>query len=138
MIHTDVKPQNIILRNTLESAAALCDFGTATSGSEFHVREIPCYTAPEFLYSRPGRPSDTWALAITMLVVLGVMPLPNGLWTIAKVHTKTEALGRMVDWLGQVRETSSSSADDEETALRHARGRRGQSSLSRFFVRGLS
>lgn len=105
IIHNDVKPQNIILRNTLASAAVLCDFGISTSGSGFHVRGTPCYIAPEFLYNERGRPSDLWALGVTMLFVLGFMPLPNGSWTIAEVHTKAETLGRMVDWLGQVRKT---------------------------------
>lgn len=100
-----MKPENIILRNGLVSGAVLCDFGVAASGKRPHCGGSPCYIAPEFLYNERGRPSDLWALGITMLFVLGYMPLPNGFWIIQEVQTKAEALGKMVEWLGQIRKT---------------------------------
>lgn len=103
IVHNDLKPENIILRSNLDGGAVLCDFGIATSGLRTHCGGTPCYISPEFLYNERGRPSDIWALGITMLFVLGFIPLPNGFWEIAGVQTKAEALGRMVDWLGQVR-----------------------------------
>ena len=102
IVHNDVKPENILLRS-LDNAAVLCDFGIATSGLRSHYGGTPCYIAPEFLYNERGRPAGLWALGITMIFVLGFMPLPNGFWELAGVHTNAEALGKMVDWLGQVR-----------------------------------
>lgn len=110
IVHNDIKPENIImrndsdsLRNNPDSIAILCDFGVAASSLVFRGGGTPCYLAPQFMYGERGKPSDIWAFGVTMLFVLNYMPLPNAFWEINEVQRKADALVRMVDWLGRVR-----------------------------------
>jgi hypothetical protein len=91
--HCDIKPHNVLLSHD-HRIAKLCDFGHArnmrdvvTSGGTH------CYIAPEFLVrGEIGAASDIWALGITMLFVLNIIPLPG-----TEYRAETWQIGRLVD-----------------------------------------
>jgi serine/threonine protein kinase len=114
IVHNDVKPDNIMLRERLPAdgtarlaptAAVLCDFGIATSGSQFATGGTPCYLAPDAIRHQRGRPGDLWALGVTMLFVLGFIPLPNRSWDLGGIPFELQQVQKMSEWLGEVRRT---------------------------------
>ena len=81
ILHLDLKPQNILLGQGRQ--AKICDFGFSVQhnveSSVFYSGGTPSYIPPEYIPNgKLGRPADVWALGITMLFVLGLIPLPNG------------------------------------------------------------
>lgn len=111
--HLDVKPQNILLSDDHQTAK-LCDFGhardidEAVRGGGTHY-----YIAPEFLLSsETSAASDIWALGITMLYVLNVIPLPGSepdaeIWQIHKLKDDKKERRKMRKWLRTVAEAKS-------------------------------
>jgi serine/threonine protein kinase len=91
--HCDIKPHNVLLSHD-HQIVKLCDFGHArnmrdvvTSGGTH------CYIAPEFLLrGEIGAASDIWALGITMLFILNIIPLPG-----TESRAETWQIGRLVD-----------------------------------------
>jgi len=103
ILHLDIKPQNILLG--YGGQAKICDFGFSVQSaiSMAYGGGTPDYIPPEYVDSgERGRPADVWALGITMLFVLGFVPLPNGDWMIGDVRKKTAAQEKMLAWLKQV------------------------------------
>ena len=103
ILHLDIKPQNILLGP--DSRAKICDFGFSVQcvSPIAHGGGTPHYIPPEYLNAgERGRPADVWAFGITMLFVLGLMPLPHGGWKIADVREETDAQKKMRDWVKQV------------------------------------
>lgn len=106
--HCDIKPHNILLSDD-HHTAKLCDFGHArnmhdvVTGGGTH-----CYIAPEFLLrGEIGAASDIWALGITMLFVLNIIPLPGTesgaeMWQIGKLLDDKMERRKMRRWLATV------------------------------------
>jgi serine/threonine protein kinase len=106
--HCDIKPHNILLSDN-HRTARLCDFGHArnmddvVTGGGTH-----CYIAPEFLLEgKIGAASDIWALGITMLYVLNIIPLPGTesgaeTWQIDKLVSDKVERRKMRRWLATV------------------------------------
>ncbi|KAF2877728.1 kinase-like domain-containing protein [Massariosphaeria phaeospora] len=118
VVHTDIKPQNILLAPT---RAVLCDFGQAQGIHEPAPKSgTPSYIPPEFLaVPERGAAGDVWAFGVTMLFVLGLVPAPAHHWVIADVRAGG-ARGRQADrnmaaWVaevnGLVRQMETSTSD---------------------------
>ncbi|KAK8835266.1 MAP kinase kinase kinase kinase activity protein [Tritrichomonas musculus] len=80
MIHSDVKPQNILFSNTCD--IKLADFGIAHNLNSISVQQTgkkdgtPFYMAPEMINGRPISSSiDIWALGITAFEMIVGIPL---------------------------------------------------------------
>jgi serine/threonine protein kinase len=110
--HCDFKPHNVLLSDD-HQMVKLCDFGHArnmrdvvTSGGTH------CYIAPEFLLrGEIGAASDIWALGITMLFVLNIIPLPGTesgaeTWQIGKLVGDKLERRKMRRWLVTVKEAT--------------------------------
>ncbi|KAJ4329816.1 hypothetical protein N0V87_010541 [Didymella glomerata] len=110
LIHCDIKPQNILLSDDHQSVK-VCDFGcaqaskrTGSGGGTHH------YIAPEYLLEQERNlASDVWSLGITMLYVLGLIPLPDSqpedeYWLINKLKDDESEQRKMLRWLGKVKE----------------------------------
>ncbi|KAH9247349.1 hypothetical protein BASA81_015066 [Batrachochytrium salamandrivorans] len=89
IIHLDIKPENLLLRNTKQDDLlhiALADFGLAmedtTNASEMDVCVgTPAYWAPEMVKrERYGRSVDIWSLGCVLYILLvGIHPFdPSG------------------------------------------------------------
>ena len=106
ILHLDIKPHNILLGQNRQ--AKICDFGFSVQynvePNVFHCGGTPNYIPPEYIPNgKVGRPADVWALGITMMFVLGLIPLPDGKWRIADTPQEgTKAQKRMLEWLDQV------------------------------------
>lgn len=118
--HNDIKPGNILYSK--QRGAVLCDFGLAQRASTLDVSYggTPYYVPPEYQsLRRRGPPGDVWALGITMLYVLGTIPLPDLLsvknysWIIADVHKggdgqdgedRSIAWTKMTNWIEAIRD----------------------------------
>jgi len=109
IIHRDIKPKNILLGND-GRGAVICDFGVSAKVNEGTELETfnggtPCYVPPEYLFNSPrGFECDIWAFGITMLFVLGLIPLPQGNWKIASIMQDLDVRQKMIDWLQEVRQ----------------------------------
>ncbi|KAI9150050.1 Calcium/calmodulin-dependent protein kinase type 1 [Paramyrothecium foliicola] len=118
-VHNDVKPANILYSR--DRGGVLCDFGLSTSGDKAMTGGTPYYLPPEYARAKVrGPPSDIWALGITMLYLLGCVPLPDLrvrkdhpqqlYWLIADLHrhrrkheeTGNEAMQKMMSWVGEI------------------------------------
>jgi tetratricopeptide (TPR) repeat protein len=78
VIHNDVKPQNIVVRN--DGRAVLVDFALSESSTaRNHARGTPHYVAPELLVGdRASTRSDVYSLAVTTFVIMnGAAPTPG-------------------------------------------------------------
>jgi serine/threonine protein kinase len=108
--HCDIKAQNILLSDDHQTTK-LIDFGNArhmsraVAGGGTH-----CYIAPEFMLGgETSAASDIWALGITMLFVLNIIPLPGTepgteVWQISKLKEDKIERRKMRRWLGIVTE----------------------------------
>lgn len=99
VLHHDIKPENILLSS---SGAKLCDFGTSCRASQKKAicnGGTPCYIPPEFLLNERSRPSDVWALRVSLLFVFRFIPLPSGNWRIAHVKSDDRVQDKMLTWL---------------------------------------
>lgn len=120
-VHNDIKPANILYSR--DRGAVLCDFGLSTRTTDPATNGgTPYYVPPEFVGSKQrGIPSDTWALGITMLYVLGHISFPDArgrqgpkqlYWIIADINRRsqlqankaTSAVTQMRQWLNEVNE----------------------------------
>ena len=104
IVHSDIKPQNIILRSA-DNRAILCDFGNAFivhSSQPLRNGGTPSYIAPEFLQFERSYPSDIWAFGVTMAYVFKRFPLPTGSWCIADIHSSDELWHTMSTWIGKI------------------------------------
>jgi serine/threonine protein kinase len=130
MVHNDVKPANILYSK--HRGAVLCDFGLSTSRNVTTTGGTPYYIPPEFAAGKArGPPADIWALGVTMLYILGFMPLPDTrgrrdhprrlYWIIADLHRrgkderekdKIEATQSMRAWLKEVEDIASTLGND--------------------------
>ncbi|EGX95492.1 Protein kinase-like domain [Cordyceps militaris CM01] len=77
LVHNDIKPANILY--ALDRGAVLCDFGMSTvSSSPPGGGGTPYYIPPEFIGRKlRGPAADVWAMGVTMLYLLGKLPLPE-------------------------------------------------------------
>ena len=119
LVHNDIKPGNILYSR--ERGAVLCDLGLSTyAKNPISTGGTPWYVPPEYIaVKQRGAPSDVWALAVTMLYVLGKTPFPDARghrghpkhlhWLISKVHQHTrdrsghtDAVSSMRQWLSEV------------------------------------
>eukprot|EP00948_MAST-09A_sp_MAST-9A-sp1_P000802 g802.t1 len=83
IIHRDLKPSNILLRS--DGVVKVCDFGVSYIQPTNNTTLIgsvgsPLYFAPEifFLSEYEGKPTDVWALACVMAIMLtGMHPFEN-------------------------------------------------------------
>ncbi|KAF2493698.1 kinase-like protein [Lophium mytilinum] len=124
--HNDIKPSNILFSR--ERGAVLCDFGlSCLTGSQPTTNGgTPYYIPPEYLTrTLRGQLADIWAFGITMLYILGHIPLPEAkhkvlYWRIAEVHSPARpvrttqqprqptAADKMRSWLSEIEETKKS------------------------------
>ena len=112
VLHNDIKPSNILWAP--ERGALLIDFGlAATCTSPACNGGTPFYVPMEYLVRNERGPgSDVFGLAITLLYLLGEIPLPDATelpWIIAKVSEPSER-ERMVSWLQKVNRTAQTMA----------------------------
>lgn len=90
MVHNDIKPDNILYHP--DRGAVLIDFGMGSLATEtVPTGGTPWYLPPEYLISNTrGPPGDMFALGVTMLWVLGKLPvLPEKsapVWRIRDIH----------------------------------------------------
>ncbi|KAM4060795.1 kinase [Hirsutella rhossiliensis] len=106
IIHNDIKPSNILYEQ--DRGAILIDFGLASTPTDtLCLGGTPWYIAPEFLDERKREPgSDVFALGVTLLYLLGKIPLPDATqrgWIIAKVFGYDSHRQLMKAWLEKVR-----------------------------------
>ncbi|WP_059017044.1 serine/threonine-protein kinase [Mycobacterium sp. M26] len=113
IVHTDVKPTNILVHHDFSSlGAVLIDFGVAHVLAEdvWHrapqvLASLP-YAAPELLQGRlPQAATDEYALACTALEMLtGLTPYPGEhpmALVDAHLHTAPPEISRRVPWLSR-------------------------------------
>lgn len=84
--HNDIKPGNIAY--SPRRGTVLFDFGMARSPTSLAISGTPWYLPPEFLHGNcQGFERDIWALGITMIYVIGIIPLPESTpsWLISGV-----------------------------------------------------
>ncbi|KAK7434039.1 serine/threonine protein kinase-20 [Colletotrichum acutatum] len=107
--HNDIKPANITYSPS--HGVTLIDFGLATNADEqMMTGGTPWYVLPDLITERRRDAlGDVWALGVTMLFVLGRLPLPEKMtkgWLIrAVVEQSSDARGQMIAWLKIVDET---------------------------------
>ena len=104
IVHSDIKPENIILR-TANNRAILYDFGNTVvvhSTQSLYNGGTPSYIAPEFMQFERSFPSDIWAFGVTMAFVFRRFPLPTGSWCIADIHGSNEVWHTMSVWIGKI------------------------------------
>ncbi|KAF2802140.1 kinase-like protein [Mytilinidion resinicola] len=118
--HNDIKPSNILFSR--ERGAVLCDFGLSclTGAKPTTNGGTPYYIPPEYLTrTLRGQLADIWAFGITMLYVLGHIPLPEAkhkvlYWRIVEVHSRARPLqqprqptaaDKMRSWISEIEET---------------------------------
>ncbi|KAI3531311.1 serine/threonine protein kinase-20 [Colletotrichum abscissum] len=107
--HNDIKPANITYSPS--HGVTLIDFGLATNADEqMMTGGTPWYVPPDLITERHRDAlGDVWALGVTMLFVLGRLPLPEKMtkgWLIrAVVEQSSDARGQMIAWLKIVDET---------------------------------
>jgi serine/threonine protein kinase len=107
--HLDIKPHNVLLSDDHQTVR-LCDFGHARKTDEAVTGGgTHCYIAPEFLLrNETSSASDIWALGITMLYVLNIIPLPGSepgseVWEICRLQENSAERRKMVRWLATVK-----------------------------------
>jgi serine/threonine protein kinase len=107
IVHKDVKPGNISY--SYRRGAVLLDFGIASYSSTSTKDEggTPWYIPPEYLINRSrGFTGDIWALGVTLLYLLGAIPLPDkyaGDWDIVNAYKQHGPdRGHMELWIGKI------------------------------------
>jgi serine/threonine protein kinase len=123
ILHNDIKPGNILWAPG--RGALLIDFGLATTFTSTACNGgTPFYVPMEYLIGNErGSGSDVFALAITLLYLLGRIPLPDATerpWIIAKISELSER-ERMMLWLRKInRITPSLGSSDIEGIVKEA------------------
>ncbi|KAK1248325.1 hypothetical protein MKX08_006545 [Trichoderma sp. CBMAI-0020] len=104
IVHNDIKPDNIAY--SPDRGPVLLDFGMAISSSAKTVGGTPWYIPPEYLINGSrGFAGDMWALGITMIYILGHIPLPETTgepWRISKSREGGADRDKMKFWLGRI------------------------------------
>lgn len=105
IVHHDIKPGNIAYSPS--RGAVLLDFGFALSSSSRTMGGSPWYIPPEYLVNKSrGFAGDIWALGITMLCILGKIPLPETTgesWFIHELSRRHSAdRNKMYGWLRRI------------------------------------
>jgi serine/threonine-protein kinase len=92
IVHRDVKPANILLRDE-DGVAKLADLGIATAAASTQITRVgtllgtPAYMAPEQLEGdRVGRAADVYALAAVLYEALGGEQAVSGSTPVAIAH----------------------------------------------------
>ena len=100
VIHTDIKPENICIRNPRRSAIKLIDFGSACHEGKqiFSYIQSRYYRSPEVLLSCGYTVAiDTWSLACVLVEMHVGAPLFSGENQVDQVRKIMEVMGKPPD-----------------------------------------
>ncbi|BBY31639.1 serine/threonine-protein kinase [Mycolicibacterium sediminis] len=130
VVHCDVKPSNILVRDKPDGGAVLVDFGVAHSSTAADDRRatrieasLP-YTAPEILHGRsPVAASDEYSLACTTVeLLIGAPPFTahTAMALIdAHLHAPVPRYARRVAWVSHAFDSILAKAMAKDPDLRY-------------------
>lgn len=102
ILYNDMKPGNTMY-DPKRQLTVLVDFGIATERIDGHFTGggTPWYIAPEFLLRQRHFVGDIWSLAISIMFLLRLFPLPDKTeepWILSKVFGETVDSEKMTRW----------------------------------------
>lgn len=98
VVHCDMKPENVLLRNASSCAIKVIDFGSSCKVNEriYTYIQSRFYRSPEVIMNLPYDQSiDMWSLGCIMLEMHSGQPLFNG-------HNEPEQICKIVETLGML------------------------------------
>ena len=110
--HNDIKPGNIAFSRS--RGGVLLDFGLATEDKEWTSGGTPWYLPRDYYDNKSvsGGANDVWALGITFLYTLGIIPFPDtpeNVWSLGsarlKYHPEHKKMTAWMEKIDHVRKT---------------------------------